>query len=139
MSTEENKAIARRFFDEVGNEGNFAAIDELVSPHFINHSLRTGLSYGLDGFKRTWAMFRAVFPDFNLTVDDALAEGDKVVVRITNRGTHQGEFFGVSPTSREVTFTSIIIFCIADGKIAERWGVLDMFGLLQQLGATLPR
>jgi steroid delta-isomerase-like uncharacterized protein len=139
VSTEEHKAISRRFFDEVGNKGNVAAIDELVSPHFINHSLRTRLSSDLDGFKRTWAMFRTVFPDFNVTVDDAIAEGDKVVVRITNRGTHQGEFFGISPTHREVTFTSIVIFRIADGKIAERWGVLDMFGLLQQLGATPPR
>jgi steroid delta-isomerase-like uncharacterized protein len=139
MSLEGHKAIARRFFDEVGNKGNVAAIDELVSPDFINHSLRTGVSSDRDGFKRTWATFRAVFPDFNVTVDDAIAEGDTVVVRITNRGTQQGEFWGIAPTYREVTFASIVIFRIADGKIAERWGVLDMFGFLQQLGAIPPR
>jgi len=139
MSTAEHKAIPRRFFDEVGNKGNVEAIDALVSPDFINHSLRTGLSSDRDGFKRTWATFRAVFPDFHVTVDDAIAEGEKVVVRLTNRGTHHGEFLGISPTHREVTFTSIVIFRIGDGKIAERWGVLDMHGILQQLGATPAR
>jgi steroid delta-isomerase-like uncharacterized protein len=139
MSTAEHKAIARRFFDEVGNQGNVAAIDDLASPHFINHSLRTGSSSDREGFKRTWVMFRTVFPDFQVTVDDAIAEGDKVVVRLRNRGTHHGEFMGIAPTHREVTFSSIVIFRIADGTIAERWGVLDMFGLLQQLGVSPPR
>jgi predicted ester cyclase len=100
MSREEHKAIAHRFFDEVGTKGNITAIDELVSPHFINHSLSTGVSSDREGFKRTWAMFRAVFPDFHVTVDDAIAEGETVVVRITNRGTQQGEFWGIAPTYR---------------------------------------
>jgi predicted ester cyclase len=120
-------------------KGNVAAIDASVSPDFIDHSLRMGLSSDRNRFKRTWATFRAAFPNFHVTVDDAIADGDKIVVRITNRGTHQGEFFGISPTGREVTFTSIVVFRIADRTIAERWGVLDMFGLLQQLGATPAR
>ena len=139
MSTEKNKAVVRRFFDEVGNKGNVAAIDAFVSPNFVNHNPRSDVTSDRDGFKQTWVRFRSVFPDWHTTVDDAIAEGDKVVVYVTTRGTHRGEFLGVPPTHKQITFRGINIFRIVDEHIVERWGVLDMYGLLEQLGALPSR
>ena len=139
MSTEKNKAVARRFFYEVGNKGDLAAIDAFFSPNFVNHNPHSGSTSDLDGFKQTWVMFRSVFPDFHTTVNDAIAEGDKVVLYVTNRGTHGGEFLGVPPTNKQVAFKEMIIFRIVDEKIVERWGVSDMYGLLEQFGALPSR
>jgi predicted ester cyclase len=135
MSAEKNKAIVCCFFDEVGNKGNLAAIDEFVAPSFVSHNSRTGLTSDRDGFKQTWGMFRSVFPDFHTTVDDAIAEGDKVALYMTNYGTHQGEFLGVPPTHKQVAFKGMLLFRVVNEKLVERWGVLDMYGLLQQFGA----
>jgi len=135
MSAEGNKALVRRVYEEIHNKGNLDAADELVSASFINHNAPPGMPPGPEGIKRVFTMFRSAFPDLNVTVEDMVAEGDKVVARLTLRGTHQREFMGLAPTGKQVTLSVIDIARIAGGKIVERWGVEDMLGLLQQLGA----
>lgn len=131
--SEENKAIVRRFHEEIWNKGNLDAIDELVSPNLDRHHHQ---SRGSDSFKEFVIKERTVFPDFNVTVEDLIAEGDKVVVRRTNRGTHMGEWLGVSATGKKTEVATIAIFRIADGKIEEIWAQNDRLGLLQQIGAV---
>ncbi len=104
MSTEENKAIARRMYEEIHNKGNLAAADGLVTADFVDHnSPEPGLPAGPEGIKQTFSMFLTAFPDFNTTVEDMVAEGDKVVARLTMRGTHKSELMGIAPTGRQVT------------------------------------
>ena len=88
------------------------------------------------GWKQFVWGFSASFPDLHLTVEDTVSEGDKVAARITFRGTHRGEFMGIPPTGRQVTFSSMEMNCIVGGRVAEHWVVLDVLGLLQQLGAV---
>ncbi len=134
MSVEENKALVRRVYEEIHNKGNFAAVDELVAINFIDHNAPPEISPGPEGIKQTFTMFRNAFPDLNVTVEDMIAEGDKVVARITLRGTHKGEFMGIAPTGKQIKLATIDIVRIAGGKIAERWGVGDNLGMMEQLG-----
>lgn len=134
MSVEENKAIVRRFYEEVVNKGNLFAADELIAEDFYDHS-GSGSSQGRQAFKQFATMLTSAFPDLHLTVEDMIAEQDKVVARVIVRGTHKGTLFGkIPPTERAVTFTGVDIIRIEDGKIAERWNHRDILGLLQQLG-----
>lgn len=135
MSTEQNKALFRRFMDEVFNRGNIGLVDELVVADFAEHEeLPPGMPPGREGLKALVAAFRKAFPDFNVTLDDVLAEGDKVVVRSTWSGTQQGEFMGIAPTGKRVSFEVIDIVRIAGGKVQEHWGQMDNMLLMQQLG-----
>ena len=135
MSTEENKALVRRqaeLFQEFWRTGNAAVLDEVIAPDFVNHT--PGIPPDLAGMKAAMPMFRTAFPDLTIQAEDLVAEGDKVVLRITNRGTHQGELMGIPPTGRPILISEIHIYRIADGKIVERWGVWDQLGMMQQLG-----
>ena len=134
--SEENKAIARRFIDEVINKGDLGVIDELVSPSMVDHSAPPGLPSGPEGTKQMLTMSRTAFPDPNGTLQDLLAEGDKVAVRYTIRGTHQGDFMGIAATGKKVTIEGIEIDRIEDGKVVEHWESMDMMALMQQLGAV---
>ena len=134
MSAEENKAIVRRFVDEVQSAGNIDAIDELCSPEFVNHSAPPGMPANCEGVKLVTAMFRQAFPDSYFTVEDMVAEGDKVVSRKTFHGTHQGEFMGIPPTGKRVSIGLIDIVRIADGQVVEHRSIGDNLGMLQQLG-----
>ncbi len=134
MSTEQNKALVRRFYDEVFNKKNLAVIDDFLDPHIIEHSLPPGLPGGIEGSRQFIGMYLTAFPDLHLTAEDMIAEGDKVVSRLTMRGTHRGEFMGIPPTGKQVTITGIQIPRIAGGKITENWINLDALGMLQQLG-----
>ena len=98
MSAEENKALVRRFVNEVQSRGNIDTIDELCSPEFVNHSAPPGMPSNCEGVKQVTAMFRQAFPDSYFTIEDMIAEGDKVATRKTFHGTHQGEFMGIPPT-----------------------------------------
>ena len=138
MSTEQNKALVRRFYDEVFNKKNLAIIDDFLDLHIIEHSLPPGLPSGIEGSKQFIGMYLAAFPDLHLTAEDMMAEGDKVASRFTMRGTHKGEFMGIPPTSKQVTITGIQILRVASGKIAENWINLDALGMLQQLGVVPP-
>jgi predicted ester cyclase len=122
MSTEDHKALVRRFYEEVFNKKNMAAIDDFVAPNHI------------EGAKQSITMYLTAFPDLHVTVEDMVAEGDKVVARLTVRGTHQGAFLGIPPTGKQVTGTAIDVNRIADGKSVEHWNEMDTLGLLQQLG-----
>ncbi len=136
--TEDNKALNRRFVEEVINQGNIEAIDELIDPGVVDHSAPEGFPTGREGAKQFAAMMRSAFPDLHLTIEDMIAEGDKVVMRSTWSGTHQGEFMGIPATGRRVTVSAIDISRVADGRMVEHWEQFDALGLMQQLGAVPP-
>lgn len=136
MSTEDNKALVRRFFEEVFNEKNLASIDEFVGPNIIEHSLPPGLPAVIEGTRLFIGMYLAAFPDLHFTLEDQVAEGDEVATRFTSRGTHKGEFQGIPPTGKQGIVTGMNIYRLAEGKIVEHWLNLDMLGLLQQLGVV---
>jgi steroid delta-isomerase-like uncharacterized protein len=136
MSPEDNKALVRRFYDEVHNKQNRAAIDDFIDPQMVDHAAPPGTPGGIEGVKQTIAMYLTAFPDHQVTVEDMIAEGDKVVARLTVRGTHQGAFLGIPPTGKHWTFTAIDISRIAGGKIVEHWNNYDALGLMHQLGVV---
>jgi steroid delta-isomerase-like uncharacterized protein len=133
---EENKAISRRVVEEVFNKGRLAAADELVAPDFIGHdpALPQPLR-GPDGLRAQAEGYRSAFPDMRITIEDEIAEGDRVVTRWMARGTHEAELFGIPATGKQATVTGITIDRIVGGRIVETWNNWDTFGLLQQLGA----
>jgi steroid delta-isomerase-like uncharacterized protein len=133
MSTEENKAIVRRYF-EVFNSPDLAGAEEFLNPDFLDHHLPPGSPTGLAGLKQMMADFKKSFPDYNVTIEDMIAEGDKVVTRGTYRATHKGMFRGVPATGKQITTTGINIWRIVDGKITEHWAESDSLGMLQQVG-----
>jgi len=135
---EENKALVRRAFEEVWNQGKLDVIDEIFAADFVYHIAGSPDIHGPDGEKQFVTMHRTAFPDIKFTVEDWIAEGDKVVTRWTFTGTHKGELMGISPTGVQVTMTGISIGRIAGGKIVEVWGNADSLGMLQQLGAVPP-
>lgn len=137
MSAEENKIVARRLLDAV-NRGNLAAAEDLVAPDYVDHGAPPGHPGGPAGFTATVQMYRAAFPDFYWAIEDMIGEGDKIAIRVTARGTHQGDLMGIAPTGRQVTVTGIAIWRIADGKVAEAWVNRDLLGMMQQLGAIPP-
>jgi len=136
MSTEQNKAVVRRFFEEGLSKTNNAVFDELLDPAFSLHGAPPGLPPGPAGLKLLVGMFRTAFPDYRDTLEEVMAEGDKVVARWTFRGTQQGDFQGVRPTGKEVVMTGISIFRLAGNKITDDWTVFDLLGLMQQLGVV---
>lgn len=139
MSTEENKALARRFVEEAWSKGNLAVIDELLAANFVLHAAPLpGVSPDREGYKQWVSMTSAAYADGQTTVEDLIAEGDKVVARWSWRGTHKGEIWGIAPTGKQVTITGISIDRIVDGKIVEEWIEMDMLGMMQQLGVVPP-
>jgi steroid delta-isomerase-like uncharacterized protein len=135
MSAEENKALVRRYVEEVVNQRNLDLVDEIFAPDFVEYGANPDQVSGVEGLKHFFVMLRSGFPDFEGTLEDLFAEEDKVVLRFTFRGTHQGEFMGIAPTGKQVTMPGIDIFRIADGKIVELWGQEDILGMMQQIGA----
>ena len=140
MSTHEeapNKATVTRFQDAVNTDDVHIIskmIDELVDPDAI---IRTPVPLevtGAEALKQAWAALLEAFPDLHLTVEDAIAEGDKVVMRNTVTGTHRGEYMGFAPTGKSVTYNEIFIFRFVNGRIVETWGVVDVLSQLKQLG-----
>ncbi len=136
MSAEENKALVRRFVEEFWNEGNMSAADELMAVDAAIH-MPTGEVVNLDGLKSFAGTFRGSFPDWHSTVEELIAEGDRVAERWTGRGTHRGELQGIPPTGKRVEVPGSVFYRVVDGKIVEFRGQLDMMGLIQQLG-TIP-
>lgn len=133
MSTEENKVIVRRFFEEGPSKGNLSIADELLSPDFAMHTPLPA-SLGIKGINEVIITCRAAFEHLNVTIEDMIAEGDKVTARFTAHGTHKGDFMGLQATGKPITMTGIEIFRIKDGKIIELWGEANLLGLMQQLG-----
>jgi steroid delta-isomerase-like uncharacterized protein len=133
----ENKAIARRLYEEVLNKRRLELVDELMSPSHAMHSNHIPDScVGPEAYKREVARFVTGFPDLRFIVEDMVAESDKVAVLWTISGTHKGEFRGISPTSKKVSIEGITIHHIADGKIMDSYISVDYLGLMQQLGVA---
>ena len=133
MSLEANKAIERRFF-EVMNERNVAALDKIVADNFVDHNPSPGMTPDRNGIKQFFTVTFTAFPDFRSTLEDMVADGDKVVARFTARGTHKGEWMGIAPTGKQFAIPGISIHRIVDGKIVDNWVSMDMLGAMQQLG-----
>lgn len=138
MSAEENKAVVRRFIEDLISTGNLALADELCAPNYVNYGLPPGILPGIEGIKQTLGVFRAAFPDFHITLEDLIAEEDKVVARFTAHGTHQGDFQGIPPTGKSFTAPGMTYYRIVNGKIAEDHPIFDQLGMLQQLGVVPP-
>ena len=138
MSAEGNKEIVRRFVEAVQNEGDLSVLDEVAAPGYINRTAPAGVPADREGLKQLTAMFRRAFPDGRMTIQDMVAEEDRVATRKTFRGTHQGELMGISPTGKAVVIGLMDMVRLVDGKVVESWSAADDLGLLQQLGALAP-
>ena len=136
MTFETNKTVVRRLFDEVWNKGNLALLNEIIARDHANTGPGTlpGLPTGPEGTKQLVTVYRNAFPDVRFTIDEQIAEGDKVVTRWTAHGTHKGELVGIPATGKSSTVTGITVDRIENGKIAENWAIFDQFGMMQQLG-----
>jgi steroid delta-isomerase-like uncharacterized protein len=135
--SEENKALVRRWYEELFNEGNLDVADEIVSSNHISHDpTLPDLPVGPDGQKQLVNFYRGAFPDARIAIEDQMAEGDKVTTRWTGRGNHQGELMGVAPTGNQVSVSGISISRISEGKIEETWTIYDALGMMQQIGAV---
>ena len=136
--SEPNKALSRRIFEEVWNQGRLHLIDDLVASNFTDYdpSLPGGKVTGREGLKQVVQMYRTAFPDVHFTINDQIAEGDKVVTRWTATGTQKGALMSIAPTSKRSTVTGISIEHYKDGKAVETWGNWDTLGMLQQLGVV---
>lgn len=133
--TEENKRLARRVPEDIATEHDLDLIDELATKDTVDH-FPWGDARGPAELKATMEEMLAAFPDFSATVEEAIAEDDLVAMRVTIRGTHQGEFRGIEPTGETFEVQNQVFTRVEDGKIAERWLVPDMLGLLTQLGVV---
>lgn len=134
MSLEENKVLVRRFYTEV-NRRNLDAIEEIVTRDMIDHDAGPGEPQGAKGVRQTYEMLLKAFPDLQIRIDFVIAEGDMVVARWTNSGTHTGDFFGFPASGKKYSFTGTGTYRIKSNKIVEHWLNYDQMGLMQQLGA----
>ena len=139
MSLIDNKKTVRRFLEEVINLGNQRLADELLAENFVDHNPLPGLPPNREGFKQSFVIFRNTFPDMHYTIEDIIAEEDKVVIRWTATGTQRGELMGIPPTGKNISVTGMDIFRITDGNLAELWLAWDQLGMMQQLGAMPQR
>lgn len=133
MAIEDNKSIVRRY-QEIYNNNDLDHLIEVVSEAVLTPNIMPGVPHGLEGAKAAHRIMLTGFPDYQTIIEEMIGEGDKVAARIEMTGTHRGEFIGIPPTGRQVSFTGIYIVRIADGKIVEHWGEEDSVSLLQQLG-----
>ncbi len=133
--SEENKEIVRRFYAAI-NAGRLEIIDELVAEDLVEHEEFPGVASGREGVRQFMQMMRTAFPDFAMTIEDIVAEGDKVFIRATMRGRHRGEFMGIPATGKqiEVPFGDFVRF--EGGKVVEHWGVTDTGKMMEQLGVA---
>jgi steroid delta-isomerase-like uncharacterized protein len=133
MSSEENKAIAKQAVEAI-NAGDFAKLESLVAPDAADHAVPPGMPPTRESATQFLTMFRGAFPDLTYTLEDVIAEGDRVVQRATASGTMKGDFLGMPATGKSATWAEIHIVRVNDGKIVEHWASVDQLGMLQQLG-----
>ena len=138
MLNEEEIVNVRRFYEEVLSKGDLAVANEILSTDFLDHGGPPDAPRGIEGVKQLLAMLANVFPDGHITIDDMVAGDGKAAVRLTARGTHSGPLMGFPATGKQVSWTGIDILHISHGKISERWGERDFFGMLMQLGLISP-
>lgn len=135
MSTETNKAIIRRIFEEGMNQDRPEVFDELIHPAYVNYDFPSSAP-GAEGFKIVTSMFKAAFPDMRVVIEDELAEGDRVATRGYFTGTHRGEFMGIPATDKTIKVGYIDIWRIEGGRGRENWVQMDMLGMMRQLGVV---
>lgn len=137
MSTEENKALVRRFYEEI-DKGNIDALDELVAEDYVDHSPPPfPFAPGRQGLKEAFELFWDATPGYH-EIEDQVAEGDKVVTRLTAYGKQDGDLPGIPATGNDMKVTAVAIHRIADGKLVEKWSDKDVLGMLQQLDVIAP-
>ncbi len=135
--SEVNKALCRRFIEQVWNHRNLAAIDELFAPNYVRHAASSPeFGTGPQGVRKMVDYYVAAFPDVRFSIEDIIAEQDKVVLRWSAQATHRGHFEGIEPTGKLINVTGTTTARIANGKLAEAWENFDALGLLAQLGAA---
>jgi predicted ester cyclase len=134
MSTETNKALVRRFYEEI-DKGNLDVLNELLDPDYLDHNPPpfTGLAPGREGLKQAFEIFWKATPGYH-RIEDQIAEGDKVVTRLTSFGKHEGDLPGAPATGNDLKMTSITIHRVANGRLVEKWAEKDVLGFLQQIG-----
>ena len=131
-----NTDLAHRFYEDVMVGGDLGALDEILTPNFVDHEEGPpGTPDGIDGVKAFVTMFREAFPDMQVSIEDVMEDDDRVAVRATMTGTHEGELMGVPPSGNRVRLEMIDIVRIEDGRCAEHWGAADNLSLMQQIGA----
>ncbi len=140
---EDAKAVVRRFVEEVQDQHRLELVDELFDPGYIDHFSSGGMPPAagadpIEAFKRFFSAILRAFPDLRVTVEDQIAEGDRVVTRKTFRGTHSGEFLGIPPFNKHLELELIDIFRVRNGRLAEHWAQLDIMAVLRQIGAGPP-
>jgi steroid delta-isomerase-like uncharacterized protein len=133
MSTETNKAIVRRIFNEIVNNNNADVADELCAPTYVNYGVPVPAK-GPEALKMAVGLFRAAFPDIHVTLEQVVAEGDRVATHGYFTGTHRGDFNGIPATGKSIKASYIDLWRLENGKAAENWVQMDMLGLMQQLG-----
>ena len=137
MSAEENKALVRRWFEAL-DKGDLEVINELLPVDYRDHNPSIpNMPAGREGVQQAARLLRSAFPDAVHTIEEQIAEGDKVMTRVTTRGTFLGEIFGLQPTGRVVEVSGVAVHRIADGRLVEHWAILDMAGFVQQIGGSL--
>lgn len=135
MSAEENKELIAYMIDQLVNQGNINVVDEVASPDFVEHEeLPPGVPNGPDAPKIMFQMMHGAFPDMHAEIEQLVAEGDMVVAYMTWSGTHEGEFMGIPATGNSMSIKVMDMFQVVDGQVIGHWGVMDMMGMMQQLG-----
>jgi len=135
MSTDKNKAVVRRFIEEVFVKGNVAAVDEFAAADFVPHSWAS-VKPGIENLKQAVTRVSSGLSDVRMTIEDMIAEGDRVAVRLTAHAVHKGKFMGMPATGKSYTISETHIFRVADGKIVEHWRDADLLGMMQQLSMS---
>jgi steroid delta-isomerase-like uncharacterized protein len=133
-ASENGRTIARRFTEELWDKGELAVADEIIASDFVDHDPVAGQGTGLVGYKEMVGAFRTAFPDLRVKNEDVIVEEDKVVIRWTARGTHNGQLMNIPATGKQVALKGIDILRVNNGRITERWGEFDALGMLSQLG-----
>ncbi len=134
MSSDENKSIVVRIFDEIANKKKVDLIDKLFATNYVYHESSGKDICGPGGFKNMISITHSAFPGYHIKAEDMVAEGEKVACRFTANGNHQGELMGIPPTGNTFTITGIVIYRIVGGKVIEQWENFDTLGMLQQIG-----
>jgi predicted ester cyclase len=133
MPTDDHKTLGRNIIAAI-NAGDLAALDTVFATAYVDRSPFPGATPDREGFKQGLARFRSVFPDLRYTIEDEIVVGDRLVHRLTAKGTQKGEFMGIAPTGKQATWSEIHIGRVVDGKVVEHWGVGDQHGMMEQLG-----
>ena len=131
--SEANKAVAKRLYESI-NAGRLEIVDEVVAENFVEHERFPGVEPNREGVRQMFEMMRNAFPDFQMTIEDMIAEGDRVFIRALMAGTHKGEFLGMAPTGKRIAVPFADFVRLEAGRVVEHWGVTDSGAMMQQLG-----